>query len=404
MAGEPLETREAAGAYPDPQRHSARILEALDRHGTPLMFCETRLLAERYRALQDSLDRSWRPNLIAYSFKTNYDVARAGVFDGLGGWAEVVSGREYDMARSLGFPGKRIVFNGPYKTDAELARALREGAILNLNDHDELDRLIALAPAIREPSAVGLRISSTLDHYGHSRFGFSLENGEALDAVRKLARQDRVRLAGLHSHLHGDVDEAEIYAVAARRAAEFACEHLPGGPASLAYLDMGGGFPAPTPKPYSRGEWHPEAIEVYVAAIEAALRPYFPVAAARPRLILEPGRYLTNDAVILVSEVVHVGRRADLQVVNSNATISMVPLTHYRPQIIKAYDLRAQPRGGAESMTAIYGASCRENDKLYEGPFVALKPGDLLVHFGIGAYNSTLSPDFIFDRPRMEVL
>ena len=53
------------------------------------------------------------PHVVGYSFKTNYQVARSGIFRQRGAWAEVVSGREYRLARELGYAGSSIIFNGP---------------------------------------------------------------------------------------------------------------------------------------------------------------------------------------------------------------------------------------------------------------------------------------------------
>jgi diaminopimelate decarboxylase len=47
----------------------------------------------------------------------------------------------------------------------------------------------------------------------------------------------------------------------------------------------------------------------------------------------------------------------------------------------------------------VFGASCRENDVLYQGLLPPTRVGDHLVFYAAGAYNSTLSPDFIFESP-----
>ena len=103
------------------------------------------------RACGETLERLWGPSAIAYSFKTNYAVAESRVLQEEGAWAEVVSGREYRLARRLGYAGEEIVFNGPYKRDDELRNALRDGALIHVNDPPELERLLALLP----PAVVG---------------------------------------------------------------------------------------------------------------------------------------------------------------------------------------------------------------------------------------------------------
>ena len=384
--------------FPDLERKAPLVREALARSGTPIFLGDRETLGQSFRGLEASLAAHWPRHVIAYSFKTNYQVARSGHPRELGAWAEVVSGREYGMAREWGYRGDRTVFNGPYKTDAELARALDEGALINVNDHTELERLCALSADRPSPAGIGLRLSFELPRLGHSRFGFSLESDEAARAVAKVAAAPGLELAALHTHAYGDTDDAGIYAQMARRLGEFARDHVSG----LKYVNMGGGFPGHSPKPRSREIWGPRPIDTYVEAIAAALRPFFPDDSTAPTLIMEPGRYLVSDPVVLVTEVVHVHERQGTRVVNTNGSISMVPLTHYRDQMLRAYTPAFVPRVAEDAPTIIHGATCRENDVLLKGPFPQVEVGDYLVTYAAGAYNSTLSPNFIFASPDME--
>jgi diaminopimelate decarboxylase len=390
--------------YPDLARRRPAILEMLERSGTPVFLCDPAILADRYQALQRSLAAAWPQSVIAYSFKTNYQIARLPVFRELGGWAEVVSGREYRMARELGYPGRAIIFNGPYKTPQELSTALSEGAQVHVNDHGELDTIIGWAVSSGAAPAVGMRLSCSLPRLGASRFGFSMDTDEAATALAKIAQSPQVSLAGFHMHLHGDTDEPALYQEATRRLGEFARRHVPDAQRTLRFVDVGGGFPAHTPKPHSRTSWGPRPINEYIDTIAGTLRTYFPGGQGQPRLMVEPGRYLTADAVVLVTRVLHVVTRDGIQTVTSNGSISMVPLTHYSPQVIRAYTSGLEPRRTPVTATVLFGATCRENDILYKGDFVEVAPGDYLVHYAAGAYNANLSPGFIFDVPRMECI
>ncbi len=389
--------------YPNIQSHRATLMPVLARTGTPVFLCERENLTDRYQKLNATLDQYWSPHQIGYSFKTNYLVAKSGIFRECGAWAEVVSGHEYRLARDLAFPGASIIFNGPHKTDQDLRQAIGDGALVNVNDHDELDRIIAITSAANPGIDIGLRLSSTLPNLGHSRFGFSLENGEAKAAVNRIRSSPGLNLAALHTHLYGDTDEANLYALAAKRLGEFAQQHIPDYQNALKFIDMGGGFPAHGPQPKSRQSWKPQPIDVYIRTITDALNPFFPAVKQRPTLIVEPGRYLTCDGIILVTRVLHVKQRDGKQTVNCDGSISMVPLTHYCPQIIRCYGPDLKERGGEETSTIIHGSTCRENDILYDGMFPVAEPGDYLVHFAAGAYNSSLSPDFIFASPSLEL-
>jgi diaminopimelate decarboxylase len=389
--------------YPNIEQHRSKLLEILARTGTPIFLGEREILLDRYQALTNSLAAHWGQYLVGYSFKTNYLVAKSDVFRECGVWAEVVSGREYRLARELDYPGTSIIFNGPHKTVDDLQTAILDGALINVNDHDELDQMIKLTSQAASPVDVGLRLSSTLPKLGHSRFGFSLENGEASSAVERIRQAPGLNLAALHTHLYGDTDEASIYGLAASRLGEFAQQHIANYQQTLKFVDMGGGYPAHGPQPKSRQTWSPQPIEVYIRTIAEALRPFFSDKTRQPTLVVEPGRYLTCDGIVLVTRVLHVKDREGRQSVNCDGSISMIPLTHYCPQIIRVYSDQLQPRTGETTSTIIYGSTCRENDILFEGEFPATQPGDYLVHFAAGAYNSSLSPDFIFASPSLEL-
>lgn len=389
--------------YPDVEMHRAKIRQLLQHDGTPVFICERDNLVDRYQALKQSLETRWGKHVIGYSFKTNYQVARSRILQDMGAWAEVVSAREYQMARQLEYPGSSIIFNGPLKPDDSLRAAIADGALININDHDELGRFIEITSDESTRVDVGIRISSTLPRLGHSRFGFSLENDEASSAVERIRNSTGLNLVSLHSHLYGDTDDPEIYRVAARRLGEFAKSHIRDYRRALKFVDIGGGYPAHGPKPRSRSAWDPRPIDVYIKHATESLRPFFPDREACPALVVEPGRYLTCDGIILVTRVVHVKPRDEKQMVNCDGSISMVPLTHYCPQVIQAFTPDLVRRAGEEISTVIQGSTCRENDLLYEGQFPRVQPGDYLVHFAAGAYNSNLSPDFIFKSPEMAV-
>ncbi len=389
--------------FPNIEKNRPALFAAIKRTGTPIFLCERQNLTDRYQILTGSLDTHWGPHIVGYSFKTNYLVAKSEILQECGAWAEVVSGHEYRLARELRFGGEKIIFNGPYKTDNDLRTAIADGALINVNDHDELDRMIKATSASQPPIDVGLRLSSTLPKLGHSRFGFSLENGEATAAVERIRSSAGLNLVALHTHLYGDTDDASIYGLAASRLGEFAQQHIADYQNSLKFIDMGGGFPAHSPQPKSRTTWNPQPIEVYIQNISDELRPFFPVAGQRPTLVVEPGRYLTCDGIILVTRVVHVKQRNGKQTVNCDGSISMVPLTHYCPQIIRVFTDEFEQRVGGEKETIIHGSTCRENDTLYDGVFPETETGDYLVHFAAGAYNSSLSPNFIFTSPSMEL-
>ena len=117
----------------------------------------------------------------------------------------MVSGFEYDIAMNLGVPGNQIVFNGPYKTKAELKRAVAQNSLINIDSYQEIYDLEELAKELDVIAKVGIRVNMQLYETNWDRFGFNLESGQAADACMQIASSENLKLTGLpctHWHLH----------------------------------------------------------------------------------------------------------------------------------------------------------------------------------------------------------
>lgn len=396
-------TNNELGHFPDLDEHRELILKIVNQSAPPIFLAERRIMADRFGDMTRALNAHWSKSTIAYSFKTNYQVAESGALRALGAIAEVVSGHEYRLAKRLGHAGAEIVFNGPYKTNDDLRAAIADGARINVNDPDELQRIEGVARSMNVRCPIGIRVNVPLSEFPPSHFGFSIADGEADVAVRRVWDSAHLRLAGLHLHLRGDMDKPTWYGQACRVLADFLRSWPSQHAAALDYIDLGGGYPAHMSKLDTRAHWDPRPIDEYIVAITQELRRGFE-GRSPPRLILEPGRYLVNDAIIFVSQIVSVRDRAGTQQVVCNGATTMVPFTRHRAPIIRAYRPDLTPREGPPMPSNIYGASCREDDVLFQGEIGRVVTGDYLVHFSVGAYNSSINPPFIFPCPTLRFI
>jgi len=65
---------------------------------------------------------------IAYSYKTNYTPDLCLEVNSAGGYAEVVSEMELDLALKIGVDPKKIIYNGPFKSKLSFEKCLALGA------------------------------------------------------------------------------------------------------------------------------------------------------------------------------------------------------------------------------------------------------------------------------------
>src|SRR5436190_6181800 len=250
------------------------IDELMQQHGSPLFVVSEKQLRENARQLLRAFRTRYPRVRYGWSYKTNYLNAVCSILHQEGAWAEVVSNFEYEKARALGVPGSRIIFNGPYKQPAILERAVEEGALIHLDNLDELFQLEALATRIgrRVPCALRLNFATGYSE-PWSRFGFNIETGAAADAVRRIAASGALELNGLHSHIGTFVLDLRAYAAQVKIMCEFMDFAEAQTGTEIEYIDIGGGFASRNALQgiYLPPEQVVPSIDQYAAAISEAL-------------------------------------------------------------------------------------------------------------------------------------
>ena len=105
--------------------------------------------SEQYRTnfieLRDTFRKIYPNFNIAYSYKTNYTPKFCQIVDELGGYAEVVSDMELELALRIGVNPNRIIWNGPIKNAQKLEDFLIAGGTDNIDSIEELEIIKAIA-------------------------------------------------------------------------------------------------------------------------------------------------------------------------------------------------------------------------------------------------------------------
>ncbi|MCE0497182.1 MAG: alanine racemase [Methylacidiphilales bacterium] len=402
-------------------------------HGSPLFVFSETALREKIREARRVFERRYPDVRFAWSYKTNYLNAICRVFHEEGAIAEVVSEFEYEKARGNGVPGRDIIFNGPCKGRAILERAVEEDAMIQVDNLDELLLLGEIAARRPEPVAVALRVHlDTGTHAVWSKFGFNADNGEALRIVRRLMQMPGLRLQGFHAHIGTFILEPGAY----RKSAEvlvrlaLAAEKLGAGP--IRYLNLGGGFAsrARLHHQYLPPEQATPGFDRYAEAICDTITQVWPAGRLLPRLYLETGRALVDEAGYLISTVVAVkhrpmppaqplagvlaaygkgmvahggatARESDRPALVIDAGVNLLYTTAwYQPTILPARACTDSP-----VPTTVYGCLCMNIDVVREeAPLPGLTTGDHVVLHPVGAYNITQSMQFIAYRPAIVMI
>ncbi len=367
-------------------------------HGDSLYIVDLDAFKANYHEFLGAFRRFYPDTNIAYSYKTNYTPKLCSLVMRWGGYAEVVSRMEYELARLLGVEPARIVFNGPYKTSDDITVALRQGAVVNLDWPYQAEIVSEVARSFPENSfRVGLRVSFPIPSSRPSRFGFLAGSLELQDVLARLRNDRNVIIAGLHCHFLTADRSPQDYGFIAGRMLEIADSCFGEAPD---FLNLGGGF-------FSKMKEELRAqlgITVptygqYAEAIATRFAERYPNGNG-PELILEPGICLTADVVKFAARVIdvhHVESRNLALVSGSIYDIKPTLNSRNLPMQVLAGE-RAAVRT-LRGKIDIVGFTCMEHDVLFTGFEGTVAPGDYVVFENVGAYTNVLRPPFIRECP-----
>jgi len=382
------------------------IAPLLKTYGSPLFILSEQRLRNNVRRLLRAFETRYSDVVYSWSYKTNYLGAVCNTLHQEGAWAEVVSIFEYQKARSLGMPAEKILFNGPHKSRSTLELVVAEGARIHLDNLDELYLLDDVAQQADKQVNVTLRLNFDTGFTDPwTRFGFNIESGQAIDAARLIAESKALNLCGLHSHLGTFVLDPRAYTAQINIMCAF-MEHIETATGcEIDSIDIGGGFASlntlhgtylPPEQVVPTTDQYAEAI---CTALNLATKNRVAQGKRKPRLIMESGRGVVDDAEILVTSVIANKRLPDgrrSSVIDAGVNLLFTGFW-YNHQVTPV-----QPLEGIAEDTVLYGPLCMNIDVMRASIMLPpLNVGDALVFSPVGAYNNTQWMQFIEYRPNV---
>lgn len=371
-------------------------------YGTPLYVMDEDLLRENCRSFKQSIDRYYGgKGLVCYASKVFCckEMYRIMMSEDMG--LDVVSAGELYTAASVGFPMEKVCFHGNNKTDEELLMALEKnvGRIV-VDNIFELERLNRLSCERGAKANIMFRIKPGIDAHTHdfvrtgqidSKFGFALETGEALEAVKKAISLEHIELSGLHCHIGSQIFDIDPFVLAAEVMMNFIAQVRDELGYEIKELDLGGGFgikytDADSPVPYDN---YMEKVSEKVKAVCAEKNLKLPF------ILIEPGRSIAGPAGITLYTV---GGIKHIPNIRTYVSIDGGMGDNPRYALYKSkYDFVNAVRASepkSETVT-VAGKCCESGDLLGEGaPIQRTEEGDIIAVLATGAYNYSMSSNY----------
>ena len=371
-------------------------------YGTPLYVMDEALVRENCRLFRDSIEQFYHGNgLVCYASKafSCKEIYRIVQSEGLG--VDVVSAGELYTARSVGFPAEKICFHGNNKTPEEIRYALDQnvGRII-VDNLTELELLEQLAAEQDKTASIMFRIKPGIDAHTHSfiqtgqidsKFGFALETGEAMAAVKEVQKLSHVELKGLHCHIGSQIFDIAPFEAAAEVMLQFMADIRRETGLLIRELNLGGGFGikyANEDKPAPYASYMEKVSE---AVKKAAARQELPV----PFIYIEPGRSIVGAAGVTLYTVGGVK-----QIPNIRTYVSvdggMTDNPRYALYEAQYEMLLANRASEAKTETVTVAGKCCESGDLLgkDVPLQSARQGDILAVLATGAYNYSMSSNY----------
>jgi diaminopimelate decarboxylase len=378
------------------------LTELSAQHGSPAYVLDEADFRARARAFREAF--------------ADYDVFYAGkafLCTAVARWVaeeglslDVCSGGELAVAERAGFDMARVGFHGNNKSVAEIERAVTLGVgRIILDSFHEIERVAEAAERLGRTQRVMVRVTAGVEAHTHEyiatahedqKFGFSITNGAAYDAVRRVVEAPGLELLGLHSHIGSQIFDSSGFEVAARRVLALHARISEELGVTMPEMDLGGGFGIA----YTTQDDPSDPAQLAIEMSKIVEHECRGLGIEEPHLSVEPGRAIVGPAMCTLYEVGTVKEVA----LDGGASRSYVSVDGGMSDNIRTalYDadysctLASRRSDAPPILTRVVGKHCEAGDIVVKDEFLPgdVRPGDLVAVPGTGAYCRSMASNY----------
>mgnify|MGYP004509268017 CR=1 FL=1 len=378
---------------------NVNIKELKDKIGDSFYILDSKQFEQNFLELKNEFAKIYPDFNIAYSYKTNYTPKLCKIVNKLGGFAEVVSDMEMEIALRIGVEPQKIIWNGPYKNAKKVEQLLVMGGTVNIDSAYEIELIADIAE--RHPNHrlnIGIRCNFDVDDGVISRFGFDIGTDDFKKALTLFETHKNLYLIGLQCHFATrSIDTWQPRAEGMLNLIDrigIIPEHI----------DLGGGlFGKMADSLKVQFNTEIPTYEQYAQAVAPAFAEHFKNCDKKPVLLIEPGSALVGDCMQFAAKVVNIKEVRGKTIATLLGSIYNInPTLNKKNPPISIYSM-----GGVQKEYKdldFGGFTCIESDYLYRRFNGSLAVGDMVVFGNVGSYSVVLKPPFILPNfPVVEI-
>lgn len=381
----------------DPMKINAEIIQNLRKeYGDAFYLLDSEQFKSNFQELKSAFQKYYSNFNIAYSYKTNYTPKLCRIVNELGGYAEVVSEMELEIALKVGVNYDHIIWNGPIKTPEILEDFLIKGGACNIDSIDELSIVKEIVK--RHPQAtfnLGIRCNYNVADGVVSRFGFDIDSDDFNEVLNFIVTTSNVVFRNLQCHFA----KRQIDYWPARAQGMISLINRIG--IIPPRIDIGGGLFGKMDNELKAQFANPiPSYEDYAKSVAPLFAEYFKEKSVKPELIIEPGSALVGDCMKFVGTVKtikNIRGKYFATILGSQKNISMSGVNPPLKVISMGINVEEEYRN-----LDMVGFTCIEGDVLYHDYNGPLAIGDAVIFSNCGSYSLVMKPPFIL--PNFPVL
>jgi diaminopimelate decarboxylase len=374
------------------------LTDIAQQFGTPTYVYSKAALTENYLAYDSACKQHGRDEsgaLICYSVKSNSNLAVLNLLQRLGSGFDIVSGGELLRVLAAGGSPHKVIFSGVGKTVAEMRLALSHDILcFNVESLAELHRLNQVATEMGKQAPVSLRINPDVDAKTHpyistglkeNKFGIAYE--EALETYRIAAIMPHIKVVGIDCHIGSQLLDDAPLLEAVDKLIEL-IDTLDQEGIAIHHLDIGGGIGI------LYKDEHALPVGDYLARLFAKIDAWRRLKhqASPIRIMFEPGRSITGNAGVLLTEIQYLKHGTDKNFAIVDAAMNDL----IRPAMYEAWHevLPVIQHSISTETYDVVGPVCESSDWLARARELAVEQGDLLAIMSAGAYGMTMASNY----------
>ncbi len=372
------------------------------KYGTPCYIINENMIRKRYNELKSVIDSEYIKNDIHFAVKANSNISILKILDSEGSHFDCTSQGEVYTCLKAGISPEKIIYTGNMFTNKDFEFAIINDVVINLDSLSQLERLErAYNKLKKEKKPVSFRINPEFGagHHIHDITAgkdvkFGILEDQVIEAYKK-AKELGFRDFGIHQHIGSGINNPYDFKRATKKFLLIIKKIIDSLNIKFKFIDFGGGLGIPY-----RPEEDPLDLDLYK---EIVIKPFKELVntedIVEPVFKIEPGRYLTAESSIILTQINTIKDNGYKLFAGINAGFN----TLIRPTLYGSYHhiiVCHKKEKEKKLKYDIVGPICESGDILgKDRDLQELKEQDYLAILDTGAYGFTMSSTYN-SRPR----